>query len=58
MAVKNLDGDSQADIVTGAGQSAGSLVTARLGKDLTSGNQTDDLSFDAFPGFIGGVFVG
>lgn len=56
--VKNLDGDAKADIVTGAGQGGGSRVTARLGKNLTAGDPTDDLNFDAFPGFTGGVFVG
>ena len=33
-------------------------MTAYLGKDLTGGAAPIDLTFDAFPGFNGGVFVG
>ena len=59
MAVKNLDGDKYADLVVGDGTGAGSNVTGYLGKDLTAGNTSSPaFSFDAFPGFSGGVFVG
>jgi hypothetical protein len=58
VAAKNLDGDQFADIITGAGQNGGSIVTATLGKTLIAGNDASDLSFSAFPGFSGGVFVG
>jgi autotransporter-associated beta strand protein len=53
----NLDGDPLADLVVGDGTGAGSHVTAYLGKNIT-GSPTPDQSFDAFPGFLGGVFVG
>ena len=59
VAVKNLDGDNQADLVVGAGSGAGSKVTAYAGKTITaSGTPPELFSFDAFPGFTGGVFVG
>ena len=58
VAVKNLDGDNLADLVAGAGTGAGSRVTAYLGKDLSAGSTAEDLSFDAIPGFGGGVFFG
>jgi hypothetical protein len=58
VAVKDLDGDSRADLVVGDGAKAGSHVTAYLGKDFAGGLAPPDLSFDAFPGFTGGVFVG
>ncbi|OWK40870.1 Ig-like domain repeat protein [Fimbriiglobus ruber] len=58
VAAKNLDGDKDADVVVGAGTGAGSQVTAYLGKNLAAGTNPVDFSFDAFPGFTGGVFVG
>jgi uncharacterized delta-60 repeat protein len=59
VAVKDLDGDSQADLVAGSGSGAGSHVTAYLGKNiLPTGTPTATLDFDAFAGFAGGVFVG
>jgi autotransporter-associated beta strand protein len=59
VAAKDLDGDNHADVVVGAGTGAGSRVTAYRGRDLAAGSTTAvDLSFDAFPGFAGGVFVG
>ncbi|MDB5312635.1 MAG: abf2 1 [Gemmataceae bacterium] len=58
VAVKNLDNDRFADVLTGAGRGGGSGVTAYLGKDLSVGTTAPDLGFDAFPGFTGGVFVG
>jgi hypothetical protein len=56
VAVKNLDGDDRADLVTAPG--TGGTVTAYAGKDLVTGATTADLSFDPFAGFAGGVFVG
>ena len=56
--VKNLDGDQYADVVTGAGQGGGSGVSTYLGKNLSTNTATEDFSFDAFPGYSGGIFVG
>ncbi len=58
LAVKNLDNDTKADLVVGAGSGAGSRVTSYLGTNLAVGNATASLDFDSFPGFSGGVFVG
>ena len=58
VSAKNLDGDSYADVVTGAGAGGGSRITAYQGQKLTTGAMTEDYGFDAFPGFTGGVFVG
>jgi hypothetical protein len=55
---KNLDGDRLADLVIGDGDGAGSRVSVYSGKSLASDNPTADLSFDAAPGFTGGVYVG
>ncbi|OWK38615.1 FG-GAP-like repeat-containing protein [Fimbriiglobus ruber] len=60
VAVKNLDGSSQAGLIVGSGAGAGSHITAYLGKAILS-NPSSPLSaydFDAFPEFTGGVFVG
>ncbi len=58
MGVKDLDGDTRADLVVGAGEGAGSRVTAYLGKNISVGTPPSQLDFDAFSGFSGGVFVG
>ncbi|HXD86175.1 MAG TPA: invasin domain 3-containing protein, partial [Urbifossiella sp.] len=58
VAVANLDGDARADVLTGSGRGGGSQVAAYMGSNLTSGNPTAAESFDAFPGYLGGVFVG
>ena len=58
VAVKDLDGDSKADLVVGDGAGAGSRVTAYRGADFANGSAPAAFSFDAFPGFDGGVFVG
>ncbi|MDB5310274.1 MAG: hypothetical protein JWO38_4476 [Gemmataceae bacterium] len=58
VAVKNLDNDRFADVLTGAGPGGGSRVTAYLGKTLTAGSAAVDLGFDAFPGSNAGVYVG
>ena len=58
LAVKNLDGDARADLVVGSGQGAGSHVTTYPGASLAGGAPPAGQSFDADPGFVGGVFVG
>jgi hypothetical protein len=58
VAVKDLDGDDRADLVVGAGEEAGSRVTAYAGKDLAGGAPPELFALDAFPGLSGGVFVG
>ena len=55
---KNLDGDAMMDVVVGDGVGAGSRVTGYLGKTIGAGTPPAQASFDAFPGFLGGVFVG
>ncbi|QEL14533.1 beta strand repeat-containing protein [Limnoglobus roseus] len=61
VAVRNLDGDNRADIVTGSGP-GGRRVNAYLGASITpSGQPTPSQSFDAFDDNfnpLGGVFVG
>ncbi len=58
VAVKNLDGDAQADLLVGAGSGAGSRVTAYAGKSVGAGTPPELFAFDAVAGFVGGVFVG
>ena len=59
VAVKDLDGDAQADLVVGSGAAAGSRVTGYLGKNITaSGTPPAQFDFDTIAGFNGGVFVG
>ncbi len=59
VAVKNLDGDTKADLVVGSGTGAGSRVTGYLGKNIAaSGTPTTQFDFDSISGFTGGVFVG
>ena len=58
VAVKDLDGDDQIDLVVGDVQNAGSRVTGYRGKDLTGGQTTQAFGLDTYPGFNGGVFVG
>ena len=59
IAVKNLDGDNQADLVVGDGEGAGSHVTSYPGRVLVTGvTPAPIFSFDEIPGFTGGVFVG
>ena len=57
LAVKDLDGDTRADLVTGDG--TGSTVRGYLGTGITPTNEPDEtLTVDGLPGFSGGVFVG
>ncbi|HEY2787000.1 MAG TPA: Ig-like domain repeat protein [Fimbriiglobus sp.] len=58
VAVKNLDGDGYADVLTGSGQTGGSEIATYLGKNLTVDSAIEDSKFDSIPGFTGGVFVG
>jgi hypothetical protein len=58
VAVKNLDNDGFADLVTGPGSGAGSQVVAYLGKNLAVGDSQFLFAFDAFGGATNGVFVG
>ena len=58
VAVKDLDGDNQMDLVTGSGSGGGSNVTAYSGASLSTNTPTSIFSFDAFPDYAGGVFVG
>jgi len=59
VAVKDLDGDTRADLVVGSGAGAGSRITGYLGKNIaTSGTPTAQFDFDAISGFNGGIFVG
>jgi hypothetical protein len=57
VAVKNLDRDPFADLVTGAGEGSG-RVSTYLGMYLAAGSALENYGFDAFPGSVGGVFVG
>jgi hypothetical protein len=60
IAVKNIDGDAQADIIAGAGEGAQPVVTTYLGTDIEPNNTPTAfqrfLVFDS--DFKGGVFVG
>ena len=58
LAVKDLDGDGKADLVTGVGTGAGNRVNGYTGAGLTGGSPAVAFALDAFPGFAGGVFVG
>ena len=58
VSVKNLDGDSLADVVVGSGSGAGSRVTAYAGKSISASTPPELYAFDAIDGFSGGVFVG
>jgi hypothetical protein len=59
LAVKNLDNDTRADLVAGAGTGAGSRVTGYLGRNIPAdGTPPEAFALDAFPDFTGGVFVG
>lgn len=55
---KNLDGDRNAELITGAGEGGGSGVTVYRGSSLASGAADALYSFDALPGYLGGVYVG
>ncbi len=59
LVVKDLDSDTQADLVTGDGSDAGSRVTRYLGANIQPNNlPTDSGGVEAFPGFLNGVFIG
>jgi hypothetical protein len=58
VAVKDLDGDGKADLITGVGTGAGSRVNGYTGAGLTGGTPAVAFALEAFPGFANGVFVG
>ncbi|HVK14603.1 MAG TPA: VCBS repeat-containing protein [Gemmataceae bacterium] len=59
VAAKDLDGDGYADVVAGAGEGAGSLVSAYTGATTpTDGVPATYLEFEGFEAFPGGVYVG
>ena len=58
VAAKNLDGDRNAEILTGAGDGGGSGVTIYRGASLAAGGFDVLQGFDALAGYQGGVFVG
>jgi len=59
VAVKDLDGDSRADLVTGAGDGAGARTAGYTGRTLAPG-PTPPAAFalDPFAAVPGGVYVG
>ncbi|MFO0806097.1 MAG: transglutaminase domain-containing protein [Gemmataceae bacterium] len=59
LVARDLDGDRLADLVVGDGTGAGSHVTGYLGKSFSdAGTPPSAFSLDAYPGFVGGVYVG
>jgi methionine-rich copper-binding protein CopC len=58
VSIKDLDGDSQADLLTGSGTGGGSTVTGYAGKALSGGDPANLFELEAYPGNNGGVFVG
>ncbi len=59
VAVKDLDGDKQADLVVGSGGGNGSRVSGYLGPTLLAGILPSSIfSYDVFEDFTGGVYVG
>ncbi|MBX9584900.1 MAG: FG-GAP-like repeat-containing protein [Gemmataceae bacterium] len=59
VAVKDLDGDARADLVTGPGSGGGSRVTAYRGSGIPrDGTPPELFSLDLPPTARGGVFVG
>ena len=57
VAVKNLDGDTRADLVVGSGSGSGSRITGYLGASITASG-TPPAVFDFDAGFGDGIFVG
>jgi len=58
VAVKNLDGDTKADVLTGSGTGSGSKVIAYVSSKLLTEQPSSLYEFDAIPGYTGGIFVG
>jgi len=59
LATTDLDGDNRDDLIAGAGEGSGARLSAYAGKDIAPNGTPSELrSFDAFPGFGNGVFVG
>ncbi|OWK36633.1 Ig-like domain repeat protein [Fimbriiglobus ruber] len=57
---KDLEGNAQADLVTGDGEGSGGSVTTYTGAAIVANttNPASALTYDVFPFFNGGVFVG
>jgi hypothetical protein len=58
VAAKAVDGDLNADLVTGVGDGGGNTATVYLGKDVAAGKYTPVDTLEDFPGLTDGVFVG
>lgn len=60
LAVKNLDGDTRADLLVGGGTGTAGRVTAYAGNSIsTTGAPSVLFELNPFPGaFLGGVFIG
>jgi hypothetical protein len=58
VAVKNLDGDTKADVLTGSGTGSGSKVIAYVSTQVLTEQPSSLYEFDAIPGYTGGIFVG
>jgi hypothetical protein len=60
VAVAHLDSSNKAGLLLRAGQGDGSTVTAYTAGAITvnPASPASQFTFDAFPGFTGGVFVG
>jgi len=59
VAVRRLDGDNRADLVTGDGTGVGSTARGFTAADLlTNPTPAPFAQFELTPGFNGGVFVG
>ncbi|MGL4421066.1 MAG: hypothetical protein ACRCZF_10410, partial [Gemmataceae bacterium] len=58
LAARDLNSDNRPELITGAGVTAGSKVNVYAGTEIAGPAPAARSSFDAFPGFSGGVFVG
>ncbi len=54
----DINGDGLADVVTGDGSTLGSRLSGYASTTLLIGGTSWDFSFDTFPGFTGGIYVG
>ena len=56
--MKDLDGDPNADVMAADGDGQFSTVRSYNGSSLVGNPDPPFTEFDAFDGFVGGVFVG